>query len=97
MPKASEKQIELAEKLAKEQGLSLPEGYKENIEICSKFIDKAFKTQPAYKPSDKQISFAEKLSDEKGLKLPKDYKDNAKVCREFIDKAMKKRVKKTKK
>ena len=93
--KTSEKQIELAEKLAKEQGLSLPDGYKENIEICSNFIDKAFKTQPAYKPSKKQIALAEKLSEEKGLKLPKDYQENVKVCREFIEKAMKKKRKKS--
>ncbi len=72
----------------------MPDGYKENIEICSNFIDKAFKTQPVHKPSDKQILFAEKLSEEKGLKLPKDYKENAKVCREFIEKAMKKKAKK---
>lgn len=37
----SPKQIAFAKKLAEEKNKKLPDGYKENIEICKKFIDEA--------------------------------------------------------
>ncbi|ECQ8855216.1 SMI1/KNR4 family protein, partial [Campylobacter jejuni] len=40
---ASAKQIAFAEKLAKENNLELPKDYKENIKVCSSFIDEAIK------------------------------------------------------
>ncbi|EAK2502813.1 type IA DNA topoisomerase [Campylobacter upsaliensis] len=39
----SPKQIALAEKLSQDKKLELPKGYKENMKICSAFIDKCFK------------------------------------------------------
>ncbi|MCR2100955.1 type IA DNA topoisomerase [Campylobacter upsaliensis] len=39
----SPKQIALAEKLSQDKKIELPKDYKENIKICSAFIDKCFK------------------------------------------------------
>ncbi|EAL3926211.1 type IA DNA topoisomerase [Campylobacter upsaliensis] len=39
----SPKQIALAEKLSQDKKIELPKGYKENMKICSAFIDKCFK------------------------------------------------------
>jgi DNA topoisomerase-1 len=82
----SPKQIEYAERIAKEQGIALPDGYKTDGKICSEFIEKN-KTVP--KASDKQIELAEKLAKEQGLSLPNGYKENIEICSNFIDKAFK--------
>ena len=82
----SPKQIEYAERIAKEQGVALPEGYKTDGKVCSEFIEKN-KTVP--KASGKQIELAEKLAKEQGLSLPEGYKGNIEICSNFIDKAFK--------
>jgi DNA topoisomerase-1 len=82
----SPKQIEYAERIAKEQNISLPAGYKTDGKICSEFIEKN-KSVP--KASEKQIELAEKLAKEQGLSLPDGYKDNIEICSKFIDKAFK--------
>ncbi|MBZ7963304.1 type IA DNA topoisomerase [Campylobacter sp. W0049] len=83
--KPSEKQIAFAEKLAKENKVELPKDYKENIKICTDFIDKAMKNAKPLPSSEKQIAFAEKLAKENKVELPKDYKENAKICSQFIN------------
>ena len=82
----SPKQIEFAERVAKERGVALPEGYKTNGRICSEFIENN-KSVP--KASEKQIELAEKLAKEQGLSLPEGYKENIEICSKFIDKAFK--------
>ncbi len=80
------KQIEYTERVAKERGITLPEGYKTNGKICSEFIENN-KSVP--KASEKQIELAEKLAKEQGLSLPEGYKENIEICSKFIDKAFK--------
>jgi len=82
----SDKQIEYAEKIAKENNIPLPANYKTDGQVCSEFIEKN-KTVP--KASDKQIELAEKLAKEQNLTLPAGYKDNIEICSNFIDKAFK--------
>jgi DNA topoisomerase-1 len=82
----SPKQIEYAERVAKERGVALPECYKTNGRICSEFIENN-KSVP--KASEKQIELAEKLAKEQCLSLPEGYKENIEICSKFIDKAFK--------
>ena len=82
----SPKQIEYAERVAKESGVALPEGYKTDGKICSEFIEK---NKAVPKASEKQIELAEKLAKEQGLSLPEGYKENIEICSKFIDKAFK--------
>lgn len=81
----SSAQIALAEKLAAEHSLKLPEDYKTDGKVCKEFIDKVIKENP-FKPTEKQVSFAEKLAQEQGIDLPDGYKDNADICSKFISK-----------
>lgn len=84
----TEKQIEFAEKLAKNHNLELPQGYKEDYLKCSNFIETALKNAPR-KPTEKQIEFAKKLSNEKNIPLPVNYQEDYKVCEAFISKILK--------
>lgn len=49
----TQKQIDLCEKLAKDKGLDLPKNYKEDMKICSAFIDKCFKEKKDKEANDK--------------------------------------------
>ncbi|EAK0768207.1 type IA DNA topoisomerase [Campylobacter lari] len=89
--KPSDKQIQYAEKLAKDNNLTLPENYKENMKICSEFITNALKNTKPQPASDKQIQYAEKLAKDNNLTLPENYKENMKICSEFITNALKKK------
>lgn len=84
---ATPKQIELAEKLAKEQNTVIPDGTLDDFEATSEFIsgliEKA-KSMPR-PPSERQLSFARSLADEKNLELPGGAEEDWKICSAFID------------
>lgn len=85
----SQKQIALAQKLANEQSLQLPDGYDKDWKICSEFIEANIGKGGPRPPSDKQKNFADKLASDNGVQPPPDYDKDWKVCSEFIDKMMK--------
>lgn len=84
---ATPKQIELVEKLAKEQNKEIPNDLFSDFAKTKAFIDELIKISNASKaPSDKQISFAENLAQKHNAQLPQDYKTNLKACSDFIAK-----------
>lgn len=84
---ATPKQIELVEKLAKEQNKEIPNDLFSDFTKTKAFIDELIKISNASKaPSDKQISFAENLAQKHNAQLPQDYKTNLKACSDFIAK-----------
>lgn len=84
---ATPKQIELVEKLAKEQNKEIPNDLFSDFTKTKAFIDELIKISNANKaPSDKQISFAENLAQKHNAQLPQDYKTNLKACSDFIAK-----------
>lgn len=82
----SEKQLEFAKKLAKDQNLELPKDIENNWKICNEFIEKAKKSTP---PTEKQIAFAQKLANDQKIELPKNYDKSIEICSKFIDKCLK--------
>ena len=84
---ATPKQIELVEKLAKEQNKEIPNDLFSDFAKTKAFIDELIKISNTNKaPSDKQISFAENLAQKHNAQLPQDYKTNLKACSDFIAK-----------
>lgn len=84
---ATPKQIELVEKLAKEQNKEIPNDLFSDFAKTKAFIDELIKISNANKaPSDKQINFAENLAQKHNAQLPQDYKTNLKACSDFIAK-----------
>lgn len=84
---ATPKQIELVERLAKEQNKEIPNDLFSDFTKTKAFIDELIKISNANKaPSDKQISFAENLAQKHNAQLPQDYKTNLKACSDFIAK-----------
>mgnify|MGYP004463743939 FL=1 len=84
---ATPKQIELVERLAKEQNKEIPNDLFSDFTKTKAFIDELIKISNASKaPSDKQISFAENLAQKHNAQLPQDYKTNLKACSDFIAK-----------
>lgn len=84
---ATPKQIELVERLAKEQNKEIPNDLFSDFAKTKAFIDELIKISNASKaPSDKQISFAENLAQKHNAQLPQDYKTNLKACSDFIAK-----------
>lgn len=84
---ATPKQIELVEKLAKEQNKEIPNDLFSDFAKTKAFIDELIKISNASKaPSDKQINFAENLAQKHNAQLPQDYKTNLKACSDFIAK-----------
>lgn len=81
--KPTEKQIELAKKIAKENNIPLPSEVLESMKACSDFIDKNKKENP---PTEKQLDFAKKIAEAKGITLPKEAETSFKVCSDFINK-----------
>ncbi|TQR56274.1 type IA DNA topoisomerase [Campylobacter troglodytis] len=72
---ASQKQIELVEKLCKEQGKEVPTEIFNDFAKTKAFIDELIKASQTNKaPSEKQISFAENLAQKNNVELPQDYK-----------------------
>ncbi|EFO9318205.1 type IA DNA topoisomerase [Campylobacter lari] len=86
--KPTQKQIQYAEKLAKENDLSLPENYKENMKICAEFISSALSNAKPQPATQKQIQYAEKLAKELNMNLPENYKNDMKICSHYINIAM---------
>lgn len=86
----SAKQIDLLEKLSKQQNKEIPQEAYKDIKVYNKIITELLKNAPAKPPSEKQIALAEKLAKEKNLELPKNYKENMKICSDFLDKCFKK-------
>ena len=84
---ATPKQIELVERLVKEQNKEIPNDLFSDFTKTKAFIDELIKISNASKaPSDKQISFAENLAQKHNAQLPQDYKTNLKACSDFIAK-----------
>lgn len=84
---ATPKQIELVERLAKEQNKEIPNDLFSDFAKTKAFIDELIKISNASKaPSDKQINFAENLAQKHNAQLPQDYKTNLKACSDFIAK-----------
>ena len=84
---ATPKQIELVERLTKEQNKEIPNDLFSDFTKTKAFIDELIKISNASKaPSDKQISFAENLAQKHNAQLPQDYKTNLKACSDFIAK-----------
>lgn len=84
---ATPKQIELVERLAKEQNKEIPNDLFSDFAKTKAFIDELIKISNTNKaPSDKQISFAENLAQKHNAQLPQDYKTNLKACSDFIAK-----------
>ena len=84
---ATPKQIELVERLAKEQNKEIPNDLFSDFAKTKAFIDELIKISNANKaPSDKQIGFAENLAQKHNAQLPQDYKTNLKACSDFIAK-----------
>lgn len=84
---ATPKQIELVERLAKEQNKEIPNDLFSDFAKTKAFIDELIKISNANKaPSDKQINFAENLAQKHNAQLPQDYKTNLKACSDFIAK-----------
>lgn len=84
---ATPKQIELVEKLAKEQNKEIPNDLFSDFAKTKAFINELIKISNAKKaPSDKQINFAENLAQKHNAQLPQDYKTNLKACSDFIAK-----------
>lgn len=81
----SDKQLDLARRLASEGGLELPAKALASSRDLSAWIDAAMKKQPPRPPSDKQLDFARKLATENKCDLPEEAMSNAKVCSAFID------------
>lgn len=81
--KPTEKQIELAKKIAKENNILLPSEVLESMKACSDFIDKNKKENP---PTEKQLEFAKKIAQAKGISLPKEAETSFKACSDFINK-----------
>lgn len=84
----SAKQLEFAQRLAKEGGLQIPPEAMGSAKEMSAWIDKAMKKQPPRKPSEKQLAFARKLAEENDVDLPADAEADMKKCSAFIDKMM---------
>ncbi|WP_317364016.1 type IA DNA topoisomerase [Campylobacter helveticus] len=84
----SEAQINLLNKLAKEQDLKLDEEVFLKANLAKQTIDKLLKNNKR-PPTEKQIALCEKLAKDKNLELPKDYKEDMKICSAFIDKCFK--------
>ncbi|WP_257875450.1 type IA DNA topoisomerase [Helicobacter sp. 12S02232-10] len=77
------KQIALMEKLSTEHNIPIPPEAREDVQECSKWLDKAFKKQPS---SAGQIKFAEDIFEKTGIQLPKNYKESAEACKNYIEK-----------
>ncbi|MBW3243396.1 hypothetical protein KUV57_12050 [Epibacterium sp. DP7N7-1] len=84
----SEKQLDLAKRLAAEGNIEIPSAALASSRELSSWIDGAMKKQPPRPPSDKQLALAEQLSEEKGVDLPEKVKASMKECSSFIDKMM---------
>lgn len=91
--KPSAKQIQLLEKLSKEQNKEIPKEAYENLSFYNNLIKVLLANAPKKPPSEKQIALAEKQAKENNLELPKGYKEDYKVCTDFIDKCFKKNKK----
>lgn len=87
--KPTEKQIKLMEELSLKLNLELPQEVKENMQLASKWLDKAFKLNK-FKPTEKQIALAKKISNEKKIDLPKDFDIDLDICKKFIERNIKK-------
>lgn len=83
----SEKQLEFAKNLAKNNNTELPKDIEKDYKICNAFIEKMKKQIP---PSEKQIQFAKKLANENKVDLPQNYDKSVEICSKFIDKYIKK-------
>lgn len=68
MGKPTDKMIEFAEKLAKDNGVEFPESCKEDFDECSSFIDDNKKSIP----TNKQVELAENISKTLGVEMPKE-------------------------
>lgn len=84
----SEKQLALAERLAKEAGAAVPDSAKASAREMSLWIDAQMKKAPPRPPSEKQLALANKLASEHSIDLPADVESSMKACSDFIDKMM---------
>lgn len=84
----SEAQINLLNKLSKEQNIELDKEVFLKANLAKQTIDKLLKSS-SRPPSQKQIDLCEKLAKDKGMDLPKNYKEDMKICSSFIDKCFK--------
>ena len=89
MGKPTDKMVQLAKKIASDQGLSLPKGYDTTFEICKGFIDDNIQNGGGrtFPPSEKQIEYAKRLEERTGKKIPSDALSDSKALSEYIDKA----------
>lgn len=92
----SEKQLALAYKIAKDNGVSVPEKALTSSFEISIFIDTNIKKSKKGKgssgkrpPSEKQLAFANKLSEQKKKKMPAAAKKDSSACAKFIDSCLK--------
>ncbi|WP_126223606.1 hypothetical protein [Burkholderia ambifaria] len=74
------KMVEAAKGAAARHGVSLPENYETDFEVCKTFLDLYLA-----KPSPKALSFAERIAKDKGLELPDSVRSNAKELSAWID------------
>lgn len=89
----SEKQLNLAQKIADDLSIQIPEEALKDSYACSKFIDthiKKAKEKSKRPPSEKQLAFAQKLSEETGVKITQKAKTDSMECSKFIDRCLQK-------
>ncbi|RQR65280.1 hypothetical protein DIE18_02010 [Burkholderia sp. Bp9125] len=72
--------VEAAKGAAARHGVTLPENYETDFEVCKTFLDLYLA-----KPSPKALSFAERIAKDKGLELPDNARSNAKELSTWID------------
>jgi len=74
------KMVEAAKGAASRHGVTLPENYEDDFEVCKAFLDLYLA-----KPSPKALSFAERIAKDKGIELPDSARSNAKELSAWID------------
>lgn len=84
----SEKQLGLAERLAGQLSVEIPDEARASSRAMSEWIDQQMKKAPPRPPSEKQLAFARKLADEHSKDLPPGAETDMKACSAFIDSVM---------
>jgi DNA topoisomerase-3 len=76
----TEKMVAAAKTAAERHGVTLPEDFDKDFEVCKKFLDEYLN-----KPTPKAVAFAEKIAKDKGLSIPAEARLTAKDLSAWID------------
>lgn len=76
----TEKMLAAAERAAARHGIQLPDGARENFEVCRAFLDQYMK-----RPTEKALVFAQKLAKDQGETIPPETLTDSRELSAWID------------